>query len=61
MSKQQSASKMAADQMFADMGFWDDVESHLQKRQPETIDNARVKPITDQSSGLAAASIRPAE
>jgi len=60
MSKAQASSQIAAQQMFIDNDFWGEVDAHLQKRQTETIDNARVKPITDQSSGLASADIKPA-
>jgi hypothetical protein len=61
MSKSQQSSQIAAKQMFADNSFWDEVDAHLAKLQPETLDNARVKPITDQSSGIADAVISSAD
>ena len=45
MNTAQKASQIAAKQMFTDQKFWDEVEE-----TQETIENARVKPSSNQPS-----------
>jgi len=61
MSKQQTASQIAAAQMFVDDAFWAEVGEHLERRMPESTENEPISTSTDKPGGLSAARVRPVE